>query len=63
MEEINLDDIERAELQNGPSTEFIEALSSRCKIIAHNIELNWKNTTKTVVINNNDSASSSLSAM
>ncbi|MGP8081059.1 MAG: hypothetical protein ACLPVI_11230 [Dehalococcoidales bacterium] len=42
MGEFNPDKIERANFQDEPSQELIEALSERRKIVARNLEVYWK---------------------
>jgi hypothetical protein len=63
MGESNLDNIERADLQDAPSQELVQALSLRRKIIARNIVLAWRIGIPHTGENGNNVASGNLGAM
>jgi hypothetical protein len=63
MGESNLDNIERADLQDAPSLELVKALSLRRKIIAHNIERTWRVEIPHTGENGNDVSPGTVQAM
>ena len=62
MGESNLDNIERADLQDAPSLDLVKALSLRRRIIAHNIEMTWRVEIPHTGENGNDVASGTMQA-
>ena len=63
MGESNLDNIERADLQDAPSLELVKALSLRRRIISYNIEMTWRVEIPHTGENSNAVASGTVQAM